>query len=139
MNARFSAILALAAFAALGSGWAVAGQAQPSSSLAMLDQVQGGDWELRGREQAGPPHRVCMRDARRLIQLRHPGEACSRIVVEDTPDQVTVQYTCPGRGYGRTQIRRETLGLLQINSQGIARGRPFSFAMEARRVGACGS
>ena len=28
--------------------------------------------------------------------------------------EVTVQYTCRGRGYGRTHIRRETNRLVQI-------------------------
>jgi hypothetical protein len=48
-----------------------------------------------------------------------------------------VQYTCRGRGYGRTHIRRETSRLVQIDTQGIADGRPFAFAAEARRVGDC--
>lgn len=139
MNVRFSIIVAVSVLCAFGAAWSVAGRAQPSSSLAMLDELQGGDWELRSRDQGGQPRRICMHDARRLIQLRHPGESCSRIVVEDTPEQVTVQYTCPGRGYGRTQIRRETEALLQIDSQGIAQGRPFAFAIEARRLGACAS
>ena len=48
-----------------------------------------------------------------------------------------VQYTCRGKGYGRTQIRRESNRLVQIDSQGIADGLPFSFSAEARRVGDC--
>jgi hypothetical protein len=65
------------------------------------------------------------------------GSACSRYVVEDGADKVTVQYTCRGNGYGRTSIRRETAGLLQIESQGVAGGLPFQFKAEARRIGAC--
>jgi len=140
MNARFAMIAAVVALGGFAAAWSVAGRAQPSPpQLAMLDQLQSGDWELRSRDEGGQPRHICMHDARRLIQLRHPGEICSRIVVEDEPEQVTVQYTCPGRGYGRTQIRRETEALLQIDSQGIAQGRPFSFAIEARRVGPCAS
>jgi hypothetical protein len=125
--------LALCALAALTSG-AVLAQVQ---SLSMLNRLQSGSWELRERGDAGPPRRLCLRNARRLIQLRHPGQNCSRIIVEDGPEQVTVQYTCAGRGYGRTQIRRESDSLLQIESQGIAEGLPFAFASEARRVGSC--
>lgn len=125
--------LALCALAALTSG-AVLAQVQP---LSMLNRLQSGSWELRERGNAGTPMRLCLRDARRLIQLRHPGQNCSRIIVEDGPEQVTVQYTCAGRGYGRTQIRRESDSLLQIESQGIAEGLPFAFASEARRVGSC--
>jgi hypothetical protein len=50
---------------------------------------------------------------------------------------VVVQYTCRGKGYGRTHIRRETGRLVQIDSQGIAGGLPFEFSAEARRVGDC--
>jgi hypothetical protein len=59
------------------------------------------------------------------------------VVIEDRPDVVTVQYTCRGRGYGRTTIRRENAQLVQIDTQGIAEGLPFEFSAEARRVGAC--
>ena len=52
-------------------------------------------------------------------------------------NEVTGQYTCRGDGYGRTHIRRETATLAQIDGQGIAGGKPFQFAAEARRVGSC--
>jgi len=63
--------------------------------------------------------------------------SCDRLVVEDGPSEVTVQYTCRGQGYGRTSIRRETSRLVQIQSQGIRNGLPFEFSAEARRVGDC--
>lgn len=105
--------------------------------LAMLDALEDGRWELRMRDPAGAVERICMRDARRLIQLRHPTENCERLIVSDTATDVTVQYTCRGRGYGRTHIRRESNRLVQIDSQGIAEGLPFAFAAEARRTGDC--
>jgi hypothetical protein len=108
-------------------------------SLAMLDQLEKGSWELRLREDGARPQRLCLNDARRLIQLRHPTASCERLVVDDEATQVTVQYTCRGQGYGRTHIRRETSRLVQIDSQGIADGLPFAFAAEARRVGECTS
>lgn len=107
--------------------------------LAMLDQLEKGRWELRVREEGAAVQRLCIGDARRLIQLRHPAASCERLVVEDDATQVTVQYTCRGQGYGRTHIRRESSRLVQIDSQGIAEGRPFAFAAEARRVGDCTS
>lgn len=138
MNARTAftcTAAALVAGLALSSaaGWA---QLRP---LAMLDQLEDGEWELRLRDEPGEPRHICLSDARKLIQLRHPGQNCTSVVVEDTPEAVTVQYTCRGRGYGRTHVRREADNLVQIDSQGIARGSPFSFAAEARRVSACGS
>jgi hypothetical protein len=117
------------------------GLAVPASGqrpqLAMLDQLQDGRWELRQRDGHGPVEQICMSDGRRLIQLRHPAVNCRRLVVEDSASEVTVQYTCTGRGYGRTSIRRESGSLVQISTQGIADGLPFDYAIEGRRVGGC--
>jgi len=122
----------------LGVCAAVAVPAQgQKQSLGMLDELAHGGWELR--ERGGPVQNLCLDSGRRLIQLRHQGVPCSSVVVEDKSDQVTVQYTCRGQGYGRTQIRRETDGLVQIDSQGIANGLPFSFSAEGRKTGDCRS
>lgn len=120
----------LAALAATGSVPA-AGQ---RPALAMLNQLEGGRWELKPREPGAAAERLCLRDGRRLIQLRHPQQACERFVVSDEANAVTIQYTCRGKGYGRTQIRKESSRLVQIESQGIADGLPFNFAAEARWV-----
>jgi len=133
MKTRAALALALCAVAA-----AIAGPAQGQRpALAMLDALEHGRWELRLRGDSTGVEQICLGDARRLIQLRHPALACEQLVVEDTPGAVTVQYTCRGRGYGRTHIRRESSRLVQIDSQGIANGLPFSFAAEGRRVGDC--
>ena len=110
--------------------------AAQDSSLAMLDRLDRGEWVIRYREGA-EPRRICLRSGRELIQLRHRQPGCSRYVVEDAAGEVTVQYSCLGDGYGRTNIRRESGSLVQIESQGIAAGRPFQFTAEARRTGAC--
>jgi len=108
-------------------------------ALAMLDQLEPGRWEVRLRDGSGRASQVCLDNGRKLIQLRHEALICERLVVDDRVDQVTVQYTCRGRGYGRTTIRRETGRLVQIETQGIAEGLPFDFAAEARRMGDCGN
>ena len=113
----------------------VAGQ---RPALAMLNQLDAGRWELRERD-GGPVERICLPDARRLIQLRHPASTCERLIVSDSATEVTVQYTCRGHGYGRTHIRRETSRLAQIETQGIVDGLPFAYSVEARRVGDCGA
>ncbi|MFN4113753.1 MAG: hypothetical protein ACK4GD_07410 [Sphingomonadaceae bacterium] len=105
-------------------------------NLAMLDRLERGEWLIRFRD-SGDQRRVCLRTGREMIQLRHTGGECSRYIVEDGAGQVTVQYSCPGNNYGRTSIRRESASLAQIESQGIADGKPFQFTAEARRVGAC--
>ena len=116
-------------------GLAGSGIAQPAR-LAMLDQITKGEWTLRFRDGA-PSRKICVRSGRELIQLQHGEPNCSRFVVEDGASEVTVQYTCPGNGYGRTSIRRETATLLQLESQGIADGLPFQLTAEARRTGSC--
>ena len=104
--------------------------------LAMLNTLTKGAWTLRIRDD-GSQQRICVRDGREFIQLRHRQPGCSRTVVQDGPDEVVVQYTCRGNGYGRTSIRREGNSLVQIRSQGIEGGTPFAFSAEARHGGSC--
>ena len=111
----------------------LAGQA---AELDMLDTLTKGAWNLRVRDD-GSEQRICVRDGRELIQIRHKQAGCSRFVVRDDAEQIVVQYTCPGNGYGRTSIRREGNGLVQVQSQGIIDGAPFSISGEARHSGAC--
>ncbi|MBX7533808.1 hypothetical protein K3165_12805 [Qipengyuania sp. 1XM1-15A] len=125
-----SALLAAVPAAVFG------GPALAQSSLAMLDTLEKGAWEVRFRDGTAP-RSICVRSGRELIQLRHSESGCNRFVVEDGANEVTVQYTCRGNGYGRTNIRKEGSNLVQIDSQGIADGRPFQFSAEARRTGSC--
>lgn len=120
---------------AIAFGLGVPALAQ-SDGLAMLGQLAKGEWTIKYRD-GTPERKICVRSGRELIQLRHTESGCSRFVVEDAAARVTVQYTCPGNGYGRTHIRRETGSLIQIESQGIESGTPFQFAAEARRTGSC--
>lgn len=110
--------------------------AAQSDSLAMLGGLAKGQWTIKYRS-GEPDTKICVRSGEELIQLKHRQTGCSRFIVEDGPARVTVQYTCPGDGYGRTNIRRETAALVQIESQGIASGLPFQFVAEARRTGNC--
>lgn len=122
--------------AAVAFGALMAPAAAQAPGLAMLDGLSPGQWQLRFRD-GSPPKKICIRNGRELIQLRHPRNDCSRYVVEDGASEVTVQYTCKGSNYGRTSIRRESASLAQVESQGIAGGLPFQFSAEARRTGAC--
>ncbi|RJY10345.1 DUF3617 domain-containing protein [Aurantiacibacter aquimixticola] len=103
--------------------------------LAMLERLDRGQWTLSMR--GGGSQRICVRTGREFIQLRHRQPGCERFVVGDESNEVTVQYTCRGNGYGRTTIRRESSNLVQVRSQGIHGGRPFSIDAEARRTGSC--
>lgn len=126
------------------AGWACAALivampvAAQTPGLAMLGTLERGLWQLRDRDDSAAPVRnLCLGDPRVLLQLRHERAQCSRYVIEDADRTVTVHYTCPGAGHGRTTIRKETSRLVQIDTQGIANGAPFSNAYEARRTGPC--
>jgi hypothetical protein len=106
--------------------------------LAMLGKLQPGLWNLKERGSADASDKLCVRDLRKLLQLRHRDQQCNRFVVSDLPDEVTVTYRCQGGGSGRTTIKYEGRGLIQIDSQGIAQNSPFAFAMEGRYAGSCG-
>ncbi len=129
----------IAALALAGAG-AVLGLAVPvlaqGNGLAMLGSLAKGEWTIRQRGGA-PDRKICVRSGAELIQLMHRESGCSQFVVEDGAARVTVQYTCPGNGYGRTSIRRETPALVQLESQGIEGKMPFQLTAEARRTGTC--
>jgi hypothetical protein len=120
--------------AVLVGGYALASSPATPTALAGLEP---GQWDLRSRDPGEPLQRICVRDVQALLQLRHPGQNCSRFIVEDTPDRTSVTYTCPGTGHGRTVVRVETPRLVQIDSQGVADGYPFALDLEGRRTGAC--
>ena len=125
--------LAGAAFLASIFGLPVAAQ---TPGLAMLGQLERGGWQLTDRD-GGTSQRICLGDTAQLIQIRHQRSACTRFVVADGAAEVTVGYDCAAAGYGRTTIRRETNRLVQIETQGVVRGAPFSQSLEGRRIGAC--
>ncbi|WP_298306010.1 hypothetical protein [uncultured Erythrobacter sp.] len=134
-HAKISPIGIAAAIGMVALGVALPVAAQ-SDSLAMLEGLSKGEWTIKHRD-GSVDRKICVRTGQELIQLRHEEPDCSRFVVEDAINKVSVQYTCPGNGYGRTDIRRETEELIQIESQGIASGLPFQFAAEARLTGDC--
>lgn len=106
------------------------------TELAMLDTLSPGLWEMRPRGD-GLSRTICVRNGRDLIQLQHRQAGCTRFVIQDDPEEVTVQYTCRGDGYGRTTIRREGSNLVQLRSQGSQAGLPFAMEGEVRRTGSC--
>jgi hypothetical protein len=105
--------------------------------LAVLAQVEPGQWQLRETGTNTPPRAMCVADPAMLLQLGHPGVACSRFVIADTAGSATVHYTCPGAGHGRTTLSIETPRVIHVATQGIAGGLPFDHDFEARRLGAC--
>ncbi|PKP90881.1 MAG: hypothetical protein CVT75_10425 [Alphaproteobacteria bacterium HGW-Alphaproteobacteria-14] len=130
---RAFALGSLAAGAAL---WSAAPGLAQGKGLAMLGTLNKGEWTIKQRGGA-PDRKICLKTGVELIQIMHRENGCNQFVVEDGAARVTVQYTCPGNGYGRTSIRRETGALVQLESQGIHDGMPFQLIAEARRTGSC--
>lgn len=131
---KSSAFFALGVFGLLAATSAIA--SRKSASLEMLGQIRPGLWELRDHGGANR-QTLCIQSGRGFIQLRHPTDQCRSLILEDTPQAITVQYTCRATGYGRTRIRFERPTLVQIESQGIHSGLPFEIHAEARRLGDC--
>lgn len=121
---------------ALAAACFVMPAAAQAPELAMLDTLTRGSWTLTLADE-GTSEQICVRTGREFIQLRHRQPGCEQYVVLDESSEVTVQYTCRGNGYGRTNIRKEGNALVQIRSQGIRGGAPFSIDGEARRTGSC--
>lgn len=140
MMNRTNSTIRARAIAALFVAGAVLGLAVPvlaqGNGLAMLGTLSKGEWTIRQRGGA-PDRKICVKSGAELIQLMHRESGCSQFVVEDGAARVTVQYTCPGNGYGRTSIRRETPALVQLESQGIEGRMPFQMTAEGRRTGPC--
>ncbi|MGA9581636.1 MAG: hypothetical protein WBR13_06675 [Allosphingosinicella sp.] len=114
---------------------AVAAPAFALPALEALSKLERGRWQLR--DDAGEPRSICLANPRALVQLEHSGVSCAQEVIANEPGAATVQYSCPGRGFGHTSIRVETPRLARIDTQGLVDGRPFSYRTEARRVGNC--
>lgn len=104
--------------------------------LTMLSALNRGGWIVNDRNNQAE-RKMCIRTGREFIQMQHAMDSCDQFVLRDEADEVSVQYTCRGKGYGRTTIRREGRDLVQIQSSGIAAGKPFSMAAEARYSGRC--
>jgi hypothetical protein len=104
----------------------------------MLASLERGLWQLRDLEnEAARRQPICLGSPKLLLQIEHRGRPCSHLLVSQDERSATVHYTCPASGYGQTLLKLETPRLAQIDTQGIADGRPFSHRLQARRVGAC--
>lgn len=135
--AKISSFLRGAALVSAFAGISVSAPAQ-APSLAMLDQLQKGRWELRVAGAKAPLRSVCLGDPRRqLVQLYHPARSCSQFIIEDKGSQIAVSYSCGAAGQGQTVIRRETNRLVQVDTQGTINGQLFDNILEARHVGRC--
>ncbi len=102
----------------------------------LLAKMEKGAWQLT--PPVGAKRRICLRSGQEFFVLRHDAGQCTRFVVKNAPNELTVHLTCGPTGHVRTTLRLETPRLVQIDTQGVIDGSPFSDSFEARRVGTCG-
>ena len=118
---------------------AVSPAAAPIAAPAATPAFDLGRWELRPRG-GGAAQQICVVNIDQLLRLRHEAiGGCEQFALRAPPGQTTIQYTCRGRGYGRTHLRFETARLVQLDTQGVLDGLPFEISAEARRIGDCTS
>lgn len=116
-----------------GAGIAAAGP------LGALTSLQRGRWQFK-EIGASTMRAACASEPVQLVQLNHPGVACSHYTIVDTAAQVTVQYNCGPRGYGKTTITVTKPDQIRLDTQGIsADGRPFDTSYEGQFAGPCAS
>lgn len=113
------------------------GAAIAGGQFAALAGLQHGNWQLK-EIGAANTRLVCAPDPFRLIQLNHPGPACARFAIVDAASQVTIQYNCGPRGYGKTTVTVTQPGQIRLDTQGISPdGRPFDTSYEGQFAGTC--
>jgi hypothetical protein len=100
-----------------------------------LTRLEPGKWVVKPR--GGVEHALCLGDPMQLVRLEHPAVLCRDDTVDEETSTGTIQYTCPGHGYGHTVFKVESRRTATIDTQGLVDGRPFSYRAVARRVGAC--
>jgi len=119
------------AFAAPALALAYSG---PGEALAKLER---GRWLVRSAARGGVEHSICLGDPALLLQVEHGGAGCAHEWVRSEASGGAVQYTCPGHGFGRTDLRIETPRVATIDTQGLVDGRPFAYRATARKVSTC--
>jgi hypothetical protein len=123
-------ILALAIAAPAAAALA----ASPPSALA---NVNAGMWEVSGAPGAKAPVRQCVADVLALAQFEHRAKQCTRNVITNSERFTRITYDCGQAGFGQSQVDVITPRSLRISTQGISDQLPFSYVLQARRVGEC--
>jgi hypothetical protein len=124
--------------ALLAAGGAVASLALTAAQRPTLfAQTSGGLWEVSGVPGTSAPVRQCLPDVTVLAQFEHRARACSQKVTSDNGTAAVIDYSCGASGFGHSRIDLITPRSLRIDTQGISDRLPFSYVLQARRVGDC--
>jgi hypothetical protein len=127
--------LRLAAFTAAVAATALALMA--AQRPAALAPLAPGLWEFSGLPGAKSPLRQCVADVSSFAQFEHRKLSCSRNLITDHPASAVVEYSCGGAGFGHSKLDVITPRSLRIETQGVSNNLPFSYVLQARRVGDC--
>ena len=100
-------------------------------------QAQPGLWEIEGAPGVKGPIRQCVADIAMLAQFEHRGKGCSPKVISSGLNSTVVEYSCGSAGFGRSEVAAITPRSLRIETQGISGQFPFSYVLQARRIGDC--
>jgi len=119
---------------ALAAPAAALAAAQPSA----FAKVAGGLWEISGVPGSHMPVRQCVTDIATLAQFEHRSRTCSRTILSDSGSATVINYSCGGAGFGHSEVDVITPRSLRISTQGISDQLPFSYVLQAHRVGDCG-
>jgi hypothetical protein len=117
----------------IASALALIAAAQPSA----LAQTQPGVWEISGAPGAKAPIRQCVGDVASLARFEHRSNQCTAKVLKDDGSSVAIDYSCGGAGFGHSEIDVITPRSLRISTQGISKGLPFNYVLQARRIDDC--
>ena len=104
---------------------------------AALGQTAPGLWEISGLPGAKTPARQCVTDMALLARYEHRNRSCTAKVISDDANKAVVEYSCGGAGFGHTKLEVITPRSLRIETQGVSDNLPFSYVLQARRVGDC--
>ena len=73
----------------------------PSGQSHAIAMARPGLWAVSHSANGVNPERLCLADPMLLTQWEHRSMRCSRSVIAERMDQLTVQYICPNGEFGR--------------------------------------
>jgi hypothetical protein len=111
----------------------VAAAGQPRA----LEAAVPGVWEISGIPGLRADARRCVQSAAALAVVEHRGQACASSLVSEQGTSAVIHYSCKGGGFGQSKLTLITPRSLRIETQGISRGAPFNYTVQARRSGNC--
>ena len=104
---------------------------------AALGDVAPGLWEISGVPGMKAPARECFTDMAILARYEHKSRSCAIKLISDGPSSAIFDYSCGGAGFGHTRVDVITPRSLRIETQGVSDRLPFSYLLQARRMGDC--